>query len=87
MAYHAGYGGDVDDGAAAGFTHFGDDGFRAEEYALGVDVHKAIPVFDAGVVACRPNGDAGVVDEDVHFAVAGYGGVHGAAPGVFVGDV
>ena len=59
-------GGDVDDGAAACRLHLGDGRLRAEEDALGVDVHDKFPVFDRSVFdQAADASDAGVVDEDM----------------------
>ena len=57
----------VDDGAAASTPHFRDDGLGAEEGALGIDLHHAVPVF-GGRLFHRPDmADGRVVDLDVEF--------------------
>ena len=83
----AGDGGDVDDGAAAGLEHGGDGELHAEEDALGVDVHGAVPAVVRAFFEFFTDEDAGVVDEDIEVAEAFYGSVDGIAPAIFAGDV
>ena len=72
--YDAELGGYVDDGAAACFPHFRDGCFRAEEDALAVDVHYAVPVLNGCVLdQTASTADPSVVDEDVQRAEARYG--------------
>ena len=59
---------DVDDRAASGFEHRADRNLRAEEHALGVDIHHAVPVGLRGLVYESPPTDSGVVDENVQTA-------------------
>ena len=77
---HARDGGDVDDGAAAGRFHVGDDGLRAEEDALGVDGHYLVPGLLGGFLERVSFDDAGVVYEDVDLTKVGDGGVDGTLP-------
>src|SRR5262245_8776462 len=63
-------GGRMDDGAPAGRWHGRERAVGAEEAALDVDGHDAVPVLLAHLLDLRPQQDAGVVDEDVELAVS-----------------
>jgi hypothetical protein len=62
---------DVHDRAAAARDHLAGDALEAEEHALAVDAHDAVPVRLGEVHDVRPPGDAGVVDEHVDPAEGG----------------
>src|SRR5262245_9747976 len=78
---------DVDDRSAAGPAHGRDRGLRAEEYALGVDVHRARPVLDRRVLDPAPAADPRVVDQDVESPEAARGEIDGGLPVGLTGDV
>src|SRR5207244_9942736 len=61
-------GGDVHDHAAAPGDHLAGHALQAEEHALGVDAHDAVPVRLREVHDVRAPGDPGVVHEDVDAA-------------------
>ena len=67
--------------------HLVEDGLGAQEDALGVDFHGAIPDFRGLVLYAVTLDDASVVDEDVELAVAVDGECHGVAPRGLGGDV
>ena len=78
--HQPGRGGDVDDGAAAGLPHGRDRALRAQEHALGVDGHDAIPVGLGHLLDLGPEENAGIVDEHAQLAIGLHGRGHGRAP-------
>src|SRR5262245_12824586 len=78
---------DVDDRSAAGPAHGRDRGLRAEEYALGIDVHRARPVLHRRVLDAAPAADPRVVDQDVESPEAARGETDGSLPVSLAGDV
>src|SRR5262245_2898274 len=78
---------DVDDRSAAGPAHGRDRGLRAEEYALGIDVHRARPVLHRRVLDPAPAADPRVVDQDVESPEAARGETDGSLPVSLAGDV
>ena len=87
VANETGNAGNVDDGAAAVASHFGDGGLGAEEHALGVYVEDVVPKLFGGVLDAHLPVDAGVVDQDVQLAESLDGGADGGVPVVLAGDV
>src|SRR2546428_3228716 len=61
-------GGDVHDHAAAPGDHLARDALQAEEDALAVDPHDAVPVLFGEIHDVGAARDAGVVDEDIDLA-------------------
>ena len=78
---------DVDDRAAAGLAHFRNDGFRAQENPLAVDVHDLVPKFLGGLLHRFGAVDAGVVDQDVQLAEPLHRGSHHVLPVGLAGHV
>ena len=80
----AGY---VDDSAPAAFYHAGDEGLAGEEGGVHVDGVDGAPVFDGHLGEGGRGAHSGVVDEDVHAAEFGDGGLCHAVHLGLVGDV
>src|SRR6266404_2272478 len=64
----AGDRGDVDDDAAAAGNHLARHALQAEEHALAVDAHDAVPVGLGEIHDVRAPGDAGIVDQHIDAA-------------------
>src|SRR5947207_2180368 len=78
---------DVDDRSTAGAPERRDGRLRAEEDALGVHVHHAIPVRLRRVLEPAGPADARVVDEHVQLSEATLGRRDGTLPVALAGDV
>src|SRR5262249_61088844 len=82
-----GDGRDVDDHAAPAGNHLARDALQAEEHALAVDAHDAVPVDFGEIHDVGAARDAGVVDERVD-AAEGVGDLaHHLVDGGDVADV
>src|SRR5437667_444348 len=83
----AGDRGDVDDHAALLRDHLAGHALQAEEHALGVDAHDAVPVRLGEVHDVGAPRDAGVVDEHVDPLERGHRAPHHRVDGGEVADV
>ena len=76
--------GEVDDVALTRRLEVGQEGLGAVDHAPEVDVHQPLEVLVGHGLDGRPEGDAGVVHDQVHLAVIGH---HLVGPGVDGGPV
>ena len=79
--------GDVDDAAAANLAHFGDGATDQPDGAPYLQVEVVLPFVVGDILEGLGQGDAGVVDQDVHPAVGVQGSLHHLVGRIGVGNV